>query len=218
MAQRTLGEKYDEIAAWWIDAQMKHPGYCMSYVRKAMKYAKRSSAVLDIGCGGTGRVIEELLRHEFSVTGLDASSEMIRRARLRHPEVRFVHGDFLEWETGKTFDLMIALDSIFHVPRILQKQATIKMCRLLKPEGVLLFTAGAHAGSAQGEMNGVDFEYGSIGYRAYLDILEKEKCGIILMEEDQYPAGHMVFICQKNASPEPDRPTAGEKFNGSKTR
>jgi hypothetical protein len=47
-------------------------------------------------------------------------------------------------------------------------------------------------------MEGVLFEYGTIGYRGYLDVIERMKCRIILMEEDQYPAGHMVFICQKS--------------------
>ena len=72
------------------------------------------------------------------------------------------------------------------------------MCRLLNANGILLFTAGAEAGEMSGEMNGVSFEYGSIGYREYLNIINDMKCKIVLMEEDQFPAGHMVFICQKN--------------------
>ncbi len=47
-------------------------------------------------------------------------------------------------------------------------------------------------------MEGILFEYGTIGYHKYLDVMEKMNCKIILMEEDQYPAGHMVLICQKS--------------------
>jgi hypothetical protein len=72
------------------------------------------------------------------------------------------------------------------------------MCSLLNVDGVLLFTAGSEASEVSGKMEGVLFEYGSIGYREYLNILYEMKCKIILMEEDQYPAGHMVFICQRS--------------------
>ncbi len=61
----------------------------------------------------------------------------------------------------------------------------------------MLFTSGSYPGEASGKMEGILFEYGTIGYQGYLDVIEKMKCKIILMEEDQYPEGHMVFICQK---------------------
>lgn len=198
MDPNETGESYNKIAEWWINAQMKNPEYGMKYIRKAIKYAKEKSKVLDLGCGGTGRTIDEFLEHDFTVTGIDVSSEMIRLAKLRHPNVHFVHADFITWNIEENFDLIIAWDSIFHAPRELQEKATVKMCRLLNPEGILLFTAGSYVGEASGKMEDVLFEYGTIGYRGYLDVIERMKCKIILMEEDQYPADHMVFICQKS--------------------
>ncbi len=177
---------------------MRNPEYGMEYIRKAVKYAKKKSKVLDLGCGGTGRTIDELLKHDYTVTGIDVSSEMIRLAKLKHPNVNFVHADFISWNIEETFDLIIAWDSIFHAPGELQEEATIKMCNHLNPGGILLFTAGSYIGEASGKMEGVLFEYGTIGYRGYLDVIKKMKCKIILMEEDQYPAGHMVFICQRS--------------------
>ena len=198
MNPEETGESYNKIAEWWINAQMKNPEYGMAYIRKAMKYAKEKSKALDLGCGGTGRTINELLKHNHTVTGVDISSEMIRLAKLKHPHIHLVHADFISWRVEETFDLIIAWDSIFHAPRELQEKAVVKMCDLLNPGGILLFTAGSCAGEASGRMEGVLFEYGTIGYRGYLDLIEKMKCKIILMEEDQYPAGHMVFICQKS--------------------
>ncbi len=197
MDAKETGEHYNKIAEWWINAQMENPEYGMMYIRKAIHYAKEKSKVLDLGCGGTGRTIDEFMKHDFSVTGIDTSSEMIKLAKLKHPNIHFVHADFISWNTEETFDLIIAWDSIFHAPKELQEEATVKICRLLNPGGILLFTAGSYAGEASGKMEGVLFEYGTIGYRGYLDMIEKMKCKIILMEEDQYPAGHMVFICQK---------------------
>ncbi len=188
---------YNKIAEWWINAQMENPEYGMKYIHKAIGYAKTKSKVLDLGCGGTGRTINKLIKHNFSITGIDVSSEMIRLAKLKHPIIKFIHTDFISWNTEETFDLIIAWDSIFHAPKELQEEATVKMCHLLNPGGILLFTAGSYAGEASGKMEGVLFEYGTIGYRKYLDVLERMECKVILMEEDQYPAGHMVFICQK---------------------
>ncbi len=198
MNPNDTGEGYNKIAEWWINAQMKKPEYGMNYIRKAIKHAKEKSKVLDLGCGGTGRTIDEFVKHDFSVIGIDVSSEMIKLASLRHPNVHFIHSDFISWNTEEAFDLIIAWDSIFHAPTELQEEATVKMCQLLNPDGILLFTAGSYSGEASGRMEDVIFEYGTIGYRGYLDVIEKMKCKIILMEEDQYPAGHMVFICQKS--------------------
>ncbi len=198
MNPNVTGEGYNKIAEWWINAQMKKPEYGMNYIRKAIKHAKEKSKALDLGCGGTGRTIDEFVKHDFSVTGIDVSSEMIKVASLRHPNVHFIHSDFISWNTEETFDLIIAWDSIFHAPIELQEEATVKMCQLLNPDGILLFTAGSYSGEASGRMEDVLFEYGTIGYRGYLDVIEKMKCKIILMEDDQYPVGHMVFICQKS--------------------
>ena len=198
MNAKKTGEHYNKIAEWWINAQMENPEYGMEHIRRAIQYAKEKSKVLDLGCGGTGRTINEFIKHDFLVTGIDVSSEMIKLAKLKHPNIDFVHADFISWKTEKTFDLIVAWDSIFHAPRELQEKVTVKMCSLLNSGGILLFTAGAYAGEASGKMDGVLFDYGTIGYHGYLDVVKKMKCKIILMEEDQYPAGHMVFICQKS--------------------
>lgn len=53
--------------------------------------------------------------------------EMIKLAKIRHPNVLFVHADFIPWKTEEAFDLIIAWDSIFHAPRELQEKATVKI-------------------------------------------------------------------------------------------
>lgn len=71
------------------------------------------------------------------------------------------------------------------------------MCDLLNTNGVLLFSAGGIDDDRRGEMEGIPFEYGSLQYLHYLSILEDMGCKIVLMERDQYPLDHMVFICQR---------------------
>ena len=43
----------------------------------SIKHLKEKSKALDLGCG-TGRTINELLKHDFTVIGIDVSSEMIK--------------------------------------------------------------------------------------------------------------------------------------------
>jgi len=201
MDSKKLGNNYNKIANKWNAQIMKNPEYGMNYVRKAMGFSKENSKVLDIGCGSDGRIIDEALKKSFEITALDVSSEMIRIAKTRHPNVNFINDDFIEWNTTERFDLIIAWDSIFHAPEALQKTLTQKMCSLLNSEGILLFTAGSSSGKAIGEMEGIAFEYGSIDYMDRLNIIKEMKCAIILMEQDQFPANHMVFICKKLSSP-----------------
>ncbi len=194
MNSKELGENYNKIAGCWT-AEMDGPEYGMTYIRKAMSLAKKNSVVLDIGYGSTGRTCDEALKNGFEITGIDVSSEMIKIAKEKYPGVTFIHDDFMNWNPSGLFDLIIAWDSIFHAPKNLQKDITIKMCKLLNKDGILLFTAGGIDGECSGEMQGVRFEYGSLKYLDYLHAVDEMGCKTILMESDQHPLDHMVFIC-----------------------
>ena len=98
-----------------------------------------------------------------------------------------------------SFVLDIGCGSVFHAPKSQQRQLIEKMCGLLNNTGVLLFTAGGIDDERSGEMQGVIFHYGSLKYTDYLDTLDKAGCRMILMERDQYPEDHMVFLCQKTS-------------------
>ncbi len=196
MNSKELGSRYDKIAAWWTE-EMMNSEYGINYAKKAIEFTKRNAKVLDIGCGGSGRIISEALKNKFEILGIDVSAEMIRIAQEKYPDVKFINADFNEWNPSENFDLVIAWDSVFHSPKHLQKTITKKMCSLLNKEGILLFTAGGINGEISSEMNGVLFEYGSLDYSEYLKIINEMQCKIILMERDQYPLDHMVFICQK---------------------
>jgi SAM-dependent methyltransferase len=196
MNSKELGSRYDKIAAWWTE-EMINSEYGINYIKKAVEFTKRNAKVLDIGCGGSGRIIDEVLKNNFEILGIDVSAEMIRIAKEKYPNIIFINADFSEWITSEYFDLIIAWDSVFHSPKHLQKNIVEKMCGLLNKGGILLFTAGGIDGESTGKMNDVFFEYGSLNYLEYLKIIEEMQCRIILMERDQYPLDHMVFICQK---------------------
>ena len=177
---------------------MEDSKYGLEYIHKAIHISKPGSKVLDIGCGSNGRFITEFLKKEFSVTGIDTSSEMIRLLKEKHESIKLINDDFINWNSEDRFDLVIAWDSIFHAPRNLQETLVTKMCNLLNIGGVLLFTAGGIDSERSGEMEGVSFDYGSLKYLDYLRIIDEMGCNTILMESDQYPQDHMVFICENS--------------------
>ena len=197
MKFNTLRDSYDKIAEWWTQAQSGNPEYGMNFIRRAMSHAIEGGTALDIGCGGTGRVIGECINRGFEVIGIDVSLEMINLAKDKYPHAGLINIDFMNWETNRKFDLIIAWDSIFHAPRIHQISITRKMCSLLNNQGILIFTAGGVEGERSGIMHGVKFYYGSLDYKNYINIVEEMKCKTILMERDQFPMDHMVLICQK---------------------
>lgn len=176
---------------------MEGSDYGMKYVRKAMSLAQKNSKVLDIGCGSSGRTIDEALNHGFAITAIDVSSEMIRIAQEKHPDINFIIADFSTWIAPEPYDVLIAWDSLFHAPKDLQATLTRKMGNLVKTNGVLLFTAGGVEDERCGKMAGVPFEYSSLKYLDYLTIFDELGFKIVLMESDQYPLDHMVFICHK---------------------
>ena len=92
-------------------------------------------SIIDIGCG-VGWMSERMTRFG-AVTGTDLADEVLVRARLRAPQVRFVSGDFLEVDLPlQGFDIAVALEVLSHVadqPAFLARVAT-----LLVPGGLLM--------------------------------------------------------------------------------
>jgi 2-polyprenyl-3-methyl-5-hydroxy-6-metoxy-1,4-benzoquinol methylase len=94
--------------------------------------------VLEIGCGA-GRLTRAISGRGATVTGIDASPEMIRLARNRTRDsagVEFVCGDFsvLSMEPG-TYDCVVSVATLHHLPT---EQALSRMKSLLRPGGMLV--------------------------------------------------------------------------------
>src|SRR6185312_9908310 len=72
------------------------------------EFGRHDLDILDAGCG-TGWLCERL-RPFGAVTGTDLSHEILDRARMRLPDVRFVAGDFMTLDFGRgAFDVVTTL-------------------------------------------------------------------------------------------------------------
>lgn len=190
--------RYDRIAQWW-QAQHRDSLYGIPQLERAIRFTPKKQLAIDIGCGSSGRFIEVLSENGFQVEGLDISSEMINLARQLHPSFTFYQADICCWNPLKSYSLIVAWDSTFHLPLDMQEPVIKKLCAALGPDGVLVFTCGGGHRQCEvsGTFQGQDFEYSTLGIDAFLKILSEYQCTCLHLEYDQYPENHVYIIAQK---------------------
>ena len=192
----SIGEQYDKIAKWWNKCHLGSD-YGVAQVERALQFAKPLGTALDVGCGAGGRLVHLLENANFQVTGIDASAQMISLAKAGHNDAVFIHDDIRQWESAKTFDFILAWDSLFHLPLADQKPVLEKLCRLLSVDGVMIHTLGDDVGEHTDLWKEQTFTYSSIGIAANIDILNLNDLDVRHIELDQYPEKHAFIISQK---------------------
>lgn len=198
MEPHELGKKYDKIAVWWQE-QLRQSTYGVAQLERAIQLCEHKTIALDVGCGSGGRMLHKLQEHGYVVQGVDVSAEMLKLARNAHPEATFHHADISTWTTDKSYDLILAWDSIFHLPLHLQAPVVTKLCALLNHKGILLYTFGNDYGYHESNWQNDTFPYSSIGINQNLQLLMANGCEPLHLELDQYPEKHVYVIAKKIA-------------------
>lgn len=159
--------------------------------------------VLDVGCGCGVPVARELTDGGYQVTGIDLSAVQVKRARTLVPGATFIHGDVttIDWPAA-SFDTVVALYSIIHVPLAKQPALLASFANWLVDEGILLLTAGARAwtGSETGWLGGTAQMWWSHAdastYRRWL-----VEAGFSIISEGYVPegdGGHTLFWASRD--------------------
>jgi SAM-dependent methyltransferase len=168
-------------------------------LERALRFVTARQHALDVGCGCSGRLIDRLIAEGFHVEGIDVSEKMIALARQRHPNVLFHHADICQWTLPRKYDVIVAWDSIWHVPLEAQTRVMEKLCQGLAPNGVWLFTMGGLDEPAEktDSCMGTPMYYSTLGIPKTLELLTR--CGYVCrhLEYDQYPEQHVYIIAQK---------------------
>jgi RimJ/RimL family protein N-acetyltransferase len=205
MTPEQVAASYDRIAERWLDVST----YGFAQIERAVAFVKNKGAALDVGCGA-GRCLDLLARLGFTADGIDASAAMIALARRRHPEAQLFQADVCVWELPRPYDLIVAWDSVWHVPLGRQAAVLTKLCRGLSAGGVFVFSAGGTDGPEEKRDAGmgVPMYHATLGISKTLQVLAEAGCVCCHLEYDQYPEDHVYLIAQR---PEGGNPMTGDR-------
>ena len=133
---------YDAIAKRYAEWASSFESPALRWVEMLEQRLPERSRVLDLGCGGGGPTTRALAaRHD--VVGVDISERQLERARRLVPEARFLRADATEVAfEPESFDAVVSLFLLGHVPRAKQRPLLERIFRWLAPGGRLLATLG----------------------------------------------------------------------------
>ncbi len=85
-----------------------------TFVKNFIKtYSPDATSILEIACG-TGNILEQL--QEYKISGLDNSTDMLKIAKNKLPNVNFYELDMRNFEINQRFDVILCIyDSINHL-------------------------------------------------------------------------------------------------------
>ncbi|MDP1932680.1 MAG: class I SAM-dependent methyltransferase [Gammaproteobacteria bacterium] len=196
-----IAKGYDQLAERWAsDVFPKDNGIAQH--ERALAFVKNKGRALDIGCGGSGRVLALLLERGFdeaNVEGVDISERMLLLARQRHPQITFHQADICAWPLPQTYDFISAWDSIWHIPLSEQRQVLQRIMQALNPGGVFIFTTGGvdEPSEKTDSFMGPTMYYSVLGIPETLELITRCGCVCRHLEYDQHPELHVYLVVQK---------------------
>ena len=143
---------FDRCAPTW-DAEMVRSDRKINIILDNARVGA-GSRVLDVACGTGVLTPDYLARDVASVTAVDISPEMIRRARdkLRDDRVQFLCGDVETLDVGRDFDAVVVYNAFPHFPD--PERLVAHLASLLRPGGVLTVAHGMGRAAIDGHHKG----------------------------------------------------------------
>jgi SAM-dependent methyltransferase len=136
---------FDAIAELYDSARPRYREELFDDLFALSGLAPRSARVLEVGCG-TGQATQSLALRGCQIVGVELGpnlAHLARRNLARFPDVTIVNAAFEDWENaGAPFAMLFAATSWHWID---PRSRYAKAANLLKPDGVLAFTTGAHA-------------------------------------------------------------------------
>ncbi|MBR5742103.1 MAG: class I SAM-dependent methyltransferase [Firmicutes bacterium] len=159
MEKNAVIEFFNRLAPEW-DADMERNE---DVIRTILDNAcvREGADVLDVACGTGVLFPDYLARRVGSLTGIDISPEMAKRAKAKFPEVTVIAGDAEEYPVGREFDVVMIYNAFPHFPD--PARAVEKLARLVKQGGRFSIAHGMsrdainahHSGAARDVSNGL---------------------------------------------------------------
>ena len=199
MKPTDIAKAYNQITHLWEREEFNRENGIEQH-RRAIAFVKNRGAALDVGCGCTGRFMDLLQAEGFEPEGVDVSDEMLRLAKLKHPQVNFYQQDICQWNLPHRYDFITAWDSIWHIPLDQQKAVLTKLVDGRHSRGVLIFSFGGtdEVGDHTDNTMGPEVYYSTLGVAGFLELFAGLNCNVRHLEYDQHPELHTYLIVQKS--------------------
>ena len=136
----TLSEIYDEFAKTY-DENRGQFDLSELFTSFYTRLDSKKGALLDLGCGSGEAFSRLFIERGWQVTGVDFSEQMLQLANRYVPEMKTIHADITQIEFSQDqFDAIVAIYSLFHVPRKDHSQLFKNIYYWLNSGGKALFT------------------------------------------------------------------------------
>lgn len=140
---RIVGAGYDAMADTWAEWSSQITDDPRRAWLKKLLDVLPGGDVVELGCGDGSRETP-VLASRYRTTGVDLSTEQLRRARERVPNATFIHADLTEVDFDpQSFDAVCAFYVLNHVPRDLLPALFARVHTWLRPGGYFIATLGA---------------------------------------------------------------------------
>lgn len=221
-----LKASYDAIAPKYNEWTILHSTTRLRYLDQLLgrlpttplSYPTTPVSVLELGCGYGVPVTQKLLSYpNFSVTANDISSAQLALARASllpdppgpaHGRLILLEGDMLALDfTPATFDAVVGMYSIIHLPRDEQVEMLRKIVAWLKPGGWILANFAAEESVGREVQNWLEEEKGWMfwsgwGSEGTLEKLKEAGLEVIVQEtvEDAVNETFLWILARKSDS------------------
>lgn len=166
--------------------------------------------VLDLGCGSGDPIARHLLERGCTVTGVDGAAVMAELFRENLPGAAIVHSDMRHLALGRTFDGILAWDSLFHLSAADQRAMVPVLGRHAAPGAALMFTSGPAAGEAIGVVEDMPVYHASLSPEDYRTALAAEGFEVLdFRPDDPEVDGHTVWLARYRGKGPVSRLTGG---------
>ncbi|HEX4833633.1 MAG TPA: class I SAM-dependent methyltransferase [Trebonia sp.] len=134
---------YHAYAREYLAQEQEFPG--TAELGAAIDAFGPTGSVLELACG-PGTWTARLLRHASSLTGVDASREMLALAAAQagNDRARFIEADLFAWEPDQQYDVVFIGFWLSHVPEARFASFWSMVDRALRPGGRVLIVDDGH--------------------------------------------------------------------------
>lgn len=133
-------DKYDHDVRS-SDEENKYPFAGYNHIKKLISDTilnTNKNYILEMGVG-TGEITKELYSKGLKIVGVDLSRKMIEEAKLKMPNAKFLHSEFMaSLDYLQTYDFIIFNYSIHHIPYLKQYDLLLKLKQHLRDGGMII--------------------------------------------------------------------------------